>query len=101
MLAAPTGYPISVVTVAKTANFIRLKINKVRNPALGDEGPVSADGFLGAAVFDTQASACVAALEGSSRTNVQEEVVGHAELVLAKRRTIANLKLVPISLLGM
>ena len=38
MLGSPTGYPISVTTVAKAANVIKLKLNKVANPQLGEEG---------------------------------------------------------------
>ncbi|MGN6177929.1 MAG: glycoside hydrolase family 20 zincin-like fold domain-containing protein [Mucilaginibacter sp.] len=38
MLGGPTGYPVTVSTVAKPANVIRLKLNKVADPLIGEEG---------------------------------------------------------------
>ncbi len=51
-----------------------------------------ADGFLGAALFDIEANACVASVDRGAR-DVERAVMGHADLVEAKRRTIFNLKL--------
>jgi len=52
-----------------------------------------AEGFLGAALFDIDANVCLAAVDRHPSTRVEASAVGHADLVLAKRRTIANLKL--------
>lgn len=38
MLGSPTGYPITVSTIAKPTNVIRLKLNKVADPLTGEEG---------------------------------------------------------------
>src|ERR1700744_3977057 len=38
MLAGPTGYPVTVSTVAKPSNVIKLKLNKIADPLLGEEG---------------------------------------------------------------
>jgi hexosaminidase len=38
MLSEPTGYPISVTTLAKPSNVIKLKLNKTTDPLLGEEG---------------------------------------------------------------
>ena len=38
MLAAPTGHPYVVSTVARSANAIHLKLNKETNPVIGTEG---------------------------------------------------------------
>lgn len=52
-----------------------------------------ADGFMGAALFDISARRCMASLETSSTTDVEAQVRGHVEMVLAKQTTIAKLKL--------
>ncbi len=51
------------------------------------------DGFLGAAVFDAESGVCVASLDKSPTLHISDSVGGHAELVRAERRTIAQLKL--------
>jgi hexosaminidase len=38
MLGGPTGYPFRVSTMAKSSNVIRLKLNRLADPAIGEEG---------------------------------------------------------------
>ncbi len=51
-----------------------------------------ADGFLGAALFDINTNACVAAVERGA-DQLEQAALGHAAVVEAKRRTISNLQL--------
>ena len=51
------------------------------------------EGFLAAALFDMSAGRCVAALERDPAAEIREAVLGHAELVEAKRRTISRLQI--------
>jgi len=50
-------------------------------------------GFLGAAIYDIDAQVCLAALDTDTRAQVTAAVGHHADMVLAKRRTLSNLKL--------
>lgn len=51
------------------------------------------EGFLAAALFDMDENASVAALDHDAGPDINHSVLGHVELVQAKRRTIANLHL--------
>lgn len=51
------------------------------------------DGFLGAALFDLQQGACVSSVVHDAKLPIELLARGHAELVQAKRTTIAKLHL--------
>jgi len=38
MLGTPTGYPFAISTAVKSSNVIRLKLNKINDPTLAEEG---------------------------------------------------------------
>lgn len=50
-------------------------------------------GFLGAALYDIDAQVCLASVDGDVRAQVTTAVGHHADMVLAKRRTLSNLQL--------
>ena len=52
-----------------------------------------ADGFLGAAVFDTRSDTCIATVNRQPGFNIEQSVTGHAEVLRAKRDTIQRLQL--------
>lgn len=52
-----------------------------------------ADGFLGAALFDIEANACLASVDHGSTVGVEAAVGAHVDVLQANRRTIARLDL--------
>ena len=52
-----------------------------------------AEGFLGAALYDIERNACLLSKEVGGSASVELAVSGHVELVQAKRRTIAQMRL--------
>ncbi len=61
--------------------------------AINLEALQSLDGFIGAAVVDSESGMCLGTLGGGPSLNLEVAAAGNCEVVRAKRKTMASLQL--------